>query len=604
MITKSYILMKYRTLRIYLCFTLLGLFAARTLAVETLYLVEKVPIAPNRPNSGLGWDGTHFWISNWYGNDVHVVDPLTGNTVRTVTLQTRLPRGYDEATDDQWINGEWWHADGLGCITKMEPVTETVISTLNVGTSNPQGLAWDGSHLWYTDNDTQRLYRLADLVFGQKDLTYNLPLLTSDASLDFHAGKLWLARALRVFRIDPATGLPEAEYATLDPGDHPSILCWAGDTLWGLPASGNSLAKYSFAASPATTECLYDDFNDGDLTANPAWQIIGNGPYFSVEQGALVYRGSSAAGHGEIQLPQTAAYGQWRWKRRVTGGGGWGNQRVRFVALDVQNFYEVRMDNASNGDQIHLWRSIEGVEQELASAAYGADHSAWNEITVTRDQAGLMRVYVAGALRLEAADTVLNSSRYFYVWMQENGAGVQPWIDDIYGPCPSPTIRIERPSSGETWGWTKTVPIEWCSGGIAAPVWKFFLDRNNVFDRQLLLNPVEAGGGCWHADFTVPTDLAYGCDYTVVVKDDSTGTDAHSQPFCIGLPINIQTALTWPAGLISDDYDTLLIANTVGGPWRAFALSTLPGAVIGQQHVLLVDAADKAKFYRLGKRQQ
>lgn len=95
------------------------------------------------------------------------------------------------------------------------------------------------------------------------------------------------------------------------------------------------------------------------------------------------------------------------------------------------------------------------------------------------------------------------------------------------------TVEIQRPLASQAVQKGCTLTIRWHSEGCMTPDWKFFLDKDGVFQEQLFPTPVDDGNGDWHADWAIPNTLDDGVDYSIVVKDDTCVADSHSPEFAI-----------------------------------------------------------------------
>lgn len=174
------------------------------------------------------------------------------------------------------------------------------------------------------------------------------------------------------------------------------------------------------------------------------------------------------------------------------------------------------------------------------------------------------------------------------------------------GPDPSdfrgdtwitPSVTITRPNQADRLALGATFRIEWTAPGIAQPVWKFALNKAAVHQFMLSVAPVADGNGRWHADWVLPTNLESRCDYDLWVKDDSTGVDGHSAPLCIGIPLTMKLAVTWPAVSAADGC-VLEAADTIPGSWQAVqALVT----VVGDERGVILPVSERNRFYRLRK---
>lgn len=133
---------------------------------------------------------------------------------------------------------------------------------------------------------------------------------------------------------------------------------------------------------------------------------------------------------------------------------------------------------------------------------------------------GMIPTDAGGSGKLKDGDALETGYRFYRARLASDG--------------PRPGVSILKPETGERLVPGDTYRIKWRAANIANPVWKYVLDKNGDSQEQLTLTAVNDGNGRWHADWTVPKDLASACDYDLWVKDDSTGVDDHSEFFCVG----------------------------------------------------------------------
>ena len=99
----------------------------------------------------------------------------------------------------------------------------------------PSGLAWDGNHLWLSDNESDSFYRLTTegVVEAAFPLFDSFP---SPAGMTFIGDKLWMVdeNTSTLYQVDPATGtalksfgLPDTTHDATSWG-----LAWDGNHLW------------------------------------------------------------------------------------------------------------------------------------------------------------------------------------------------------------------------------------------------------------------------------------------------------------------------------------------------------------------------------------
>jgi DNA-binding beta-propeller fold protein YncE len=95
--------------------------------------------------AGIAFDGTNMWVTNEYDGTVTKLSP-TGATLGT------FPVGDNPAAGMAFDGTNMWVSDGC-CenVTKVSPSGAT-LGAFVVGES-PQGIAFDGAHMWVAVQD-------------------------------------------------------------------------------------------------------------------------------------------------------------------------------------------------------------------------------------------------------------------------------------------------------------------------------------------------------------------------------------------------------------------------------------------------------------------
>jgi hypothetical protein len=99
-----------------------------------------------------------------------------------------------------------------------------------------------------------------------------------------------------------------------------------------------------------------------------------------------------------------------------------------------------------------------------------------------------------------------------------------------------PALYVLRPDSRDQLQPGSVFRVRWVAVGIPTPEWNLYLRTNNLGLRPLAATPVHDGGGNWHADITVPSNVRSGCDYEIILFEESSGLADISETFCIGVP--------------------------------------------------------------------
>ncbi len=102
-------------------------------------------------------DGTHLYAleRGWPGGKpIHVIDPETDETERTVTADRQVGLGHGSATGIAWLKGKLWVLEGdVARLHRVDPATGKIEFTAAVQARSCTGLAVDGDLLVSADLD-------------------------------------------------------------------------------------------------------------------------------------------------------------------------------------------------------------------------------------------------------------------------------------------------------------------------------------------------------------------------------------------------------------------------------------------------------------------
>jgi len=104
---------------------------------------------------GCAWDGQSVWVSDWAGNRLHRVNPLSGRIERSLPSPGPNPSGL--AYDGRRL---WVACMGDDRIVQVDPMTGAPERSFAAPAQNPTGLACAGGNLWSLDSLEGRVYLL------------------------------------------------------------------------------------------------------------------------------------------------------------------------------------------------------------------------------------------------------------------------------------------------------------------------------------------------------------------------------------------------------------------------------------------------------------
>jgi glutamine cyclotransferase len=145
---------------------------------------------------GVTYDGQHVWFAA--GDALHALDPVTGETTRTIAVAAHAGTAFD---------GEHLFQIAEDRIQKIDPKTGRVVATIPAPGGGASGLAWAEGSLWVGQHRDRKIHQV-DPETGA--------ILRTIESNRFVTGVTWLDGELwhgtwegeesDVRRIDPRTG--------------------------------------------------------------------------------------------------------------------------------------------------------------------------------------------------------------------------------------------------------------------------------------------------------------------------------------------------------------------------------------------------------------
>ena len=106
----------------------------------------------------------------------------------------------------------------------------------------------------------------------------------------------------------------------------------------------------------------------------------------------------------------------------------------------------------------------------------------------------------------------------------------------------APTVEVLRPNGSDRLQPGTMFRVQWRTQGLGTNIdWSLILFTNDVRLVPFLSLPGrvydEDADGNWHVDVLIPTNFPSSCDYTLMINDDGSEANDHSDVFCLGVPV-------------------------------------------------------------------
>lgn len=158
---------------------------------------------------GLAFDGTYLWVGDYSGwPRVTKIDPVTCSIVDQLTLAEGNVGGV--AWDGEAV---WVCYEQAALIQRIDPNTGELLVSFEapgfgIGDPNASGLTWDGMYLWHADYEFDMLYQL-DPADGRVIQSFPSPGgCPGDIGFDMESGLLVVTDCVmqEILLVDPANG--------------------------------------------------------------------------------------------------------------------------------------------------------------------------------------------------------------------------------------------------------------------------------------------------------------------------------------------------------------------------------------------------------------
>ncbi len=123
-------------------------------------------------------------------------------------------------------------------------LTVSILKSIKApGHGDSRGLTWDGTHLWFAEDDSKFLFKI-DTTSGAVLDSFPLPGLSYTEDLAWDGKNIWHAEYNgKVYKIDPTNGTYLDTISA--PTDYPTGLTWDGTYLWTASYASDSIYQFS-----------------------------------------------------------------------------------------------------------------------------------------------------------------------------------------------------------------------------------------------------------------------------------------------------------------------------------------------------------------------
>ncbi len=174
---------------------------------------------PNGYDAGLAWDGSKLWHVDTNMDSIYVFDTL-GIRIKTHKINLPTPVGLTFQNNRLWVGDNSMHK-----IFKMDTASYNFLDTVISPRQYPNGLAFDGQHLWVAENENSMgidsVYELGidNIITGIKNL--------NNTSADVH--------------IYPNPGAGKFTFSNIERGDKIEVFDLFGKLINDAIAKNNSV---------------------------------------------------------------------------------------------------------------------------------------------------------------------------------------------------------------------------------------------------------------------------------------------------------------------------------------------------------------------------
>jgi len=133
----------------------------------------------------------------------------------------------------------WYVDDANDKIHRLDPVNQNIVATIDAPDRCTPGLAWDGSHLWCLGSRAKKAFKLS----AQGEVLRSVDVSPMPRGIAFRDGKLWYAdSALKMIFCLDTTSLVVTDTIPAA-GNYCRGIVWHGNDLWSADANLNELYR-------------------------------------------------------------------------------------------------------------------------------------------------------------------------------------------------------------------------------------------------------------------------------------------------------------------------------------------------------------------------
>ena len=230
--------------------------------------------SPTPLPSGIAWDGTVLWVCGYNEYRIFCVNPLTGDTIKTIPLNIQRPYGV------AYIDSLLYVLDNDNKRVVTLNYGGTISDTINLldfgNIIFPTGLHVCRDRIWFNDTKGSGAGFTGDSTMFIIDDLYGFPAYADFPSgIAYDGQNLWVTDNVSQSTAKISVSTFEMTERFRAPGGaYPNGLAWDGNGLWYINNSSDSIY---YVPHTTTSSDITENSPDAFFYPNPANDII----YFS-----------------------------------------------------------------------------------------------------------------------------------------------------------------------------------------------------------------------------------------------------------------------------------------------------------------------------------